>query len=241
MQNRHHVKKSTLGVLTLGQSPRTDVIPTLRAILGGSVSLIEAGGLNALSSEELAYLAPRQGERGIETRLSSGSSLLVARGRLLPLLVEAFGRLEADCARVLLLCSGEFPDLVPLCPGLIQPVFALRSIVGGLASNSTLGIVGPASDMDDAPFQWSPFAARVVCAAASPYEPPRALSEASVRLRSEGADLIFLDDMAFTEEQRRMAASVSRLPARCASTLTARFLFELFSPLAEVEDSCPRI
>ncbi|HWR12356.1 MAG TPA: AroM family protein [Rectinemataceae bacterium] len=236
MSNQRHAKNSTLGVLTLGQSPRNDVVPTLRAILGDSIGVVEAGGLDAISPEELEDLAPREGERGIETRLSSGASILVAKARLLPRLGEAFGRLESSCARILLLCSGEFPDLVSLCPGLIQPARALRSIVGSLASNSVLGIVGPASDMDAAPAQWDPFAAKVVCAAASPYEPLQALGEASGRLRSEGADLIFLDDMAFTEEQRLLAASASGLPVLCASTLTARFLFELYSPLAFLED-----
>ena len=241
MSNQPHTNNSTLGLLTLGQSPRNDIVPTLRAILGDSIGVLEAGGLDALSPDALGDFAPREGERGIETRLASGAPILVAKARLLPCLVKAFGRLQNTCARVLLLCSGEFPDLVPLCPGLIQPARALRSIVGSLASNSVLGIVGPASDMDAAPAQWGPFAARVTCAAASPYGPSRALGEASVRLRSEGADLIFLDDMAFTEEQRLLAASASGLPILCASTLTARFLFELYSPLAVLEDSCQRI
>src|SRR5665647_636386 len=68
-----------LGVLTVGQAPRDDVTPTLRAVLGESVLLRESGALDGLTEEGLADLAPRDSETPLETRLSGGAP----RGRRL--------------------------------------------------------------------------------------------------------------------------------------------------------------
>ena len=43
-----------LGLLTLGQTPREDVTPTLQFILGKSVQIIEKGGLDELSGRTFA-------------------------------------------------------------------------------------------------------------------------------------------------------------------------------------------
>ena len=160
-----------LGVLTLGQSPRRDVTPTLQVILGEAVRIREAGGLDGLSPAAIDALTPRAGEVPIETRLNTGKAILLSKARLLPRLVAAAEALQANCQRVLLLCSGNFPDLTAACPGIIQPVTLLRGIVGAVAREKTLGVIGPASDMARAPDQWAPLAGRVICAAASPYDP----------------------------------------------------------------------
>ncbi len=38
--------KPLIGTVTIGQSPRVDLIPELRAILGEEVQIIEAGALD---------------------------------------------------------------------------------------------------------------------------------------------------------------------------------------------------
>src|SRR5665647_3521092 len=111
-----------LGVLTVGQAPRDDVTPTLRAVLGESVLLRESGALDGLTEEGLADLAPRDSETPLETRLSGGAPVLVAEERLVPLLRAAAERLARSCDLTLLLCSGEFPALAESHIGVVQPV-----------------------------------------------------------------------------------------------------------------------
>jgi len=48
---------SRLGAVTIGQSPRTDIIPDLRTVLGAEVEIVEAGALDGLSPEEIRTLA----------------------------------------------------------------------------------------------------------------------------------------------------------------------------------------
>ena len=47
-----------VGLITVGQSPRSDVVPDMAAILGGDVEILEAGALDGLSREQIAPLAP---------------------------------------------------------------------------------------------------------------------------------------------------------------------------------------
>lgn len=240
-------RASRLGILTLGQSPRDDITPSFRAILGETVEFAEAGGLDGLGTAELEAFLPRHGEQATETRIvdSDGTptAILVSRTPLMDRLAAAFELLEKRCACTVLLCSGEFPDLAARCPGLIQPVTLIRPLVKALAQGRKFGIAGPESDMDAAPAQWKPYAGGVLCEAASPYDPLRNTTEACARLRERGADIVLLDDMAFSEDTRRLASIASGLPVLCASTIAARALVEIFSPLASLqnlESPCPR-
>lgn len=217
----------TLGLLTLGQAPRLDVTPSLRRLLGPRVRIVERGGLDGFTGASLAALAARDGEAQVETRLASGAAFAVRRAALLARLVEAGQHLAATCDLALLLCSGEFPALAEACPGLVQPIHILRGVVRAVAADRVLGIIGPASDMAEAPEQWRPYAPRVVCAAASPYQRNGAAAAAGRAAAGLGAQVILLDDMGFNDGHRKAVARAANLPVLCASTLTARALKEL--------------
>lgn len=216
-----------IGLLTLGQSPREDVTPTLRALLGRSVRILERGGLDGLDGDGLRELMARNGEPPLETRLRGGMAIGLSREAVLPRLAAAAAELCRSCEHVLLLCSGEFPALAAACPRLIQPVHILRGAVAALAAHRTLGIIGPESDLEEAPDQWRPYAGRVICAPASPYGDPADMAAAGRSLAARGADLILMDDMGFSDRHRRTTARAAGIPVLCATTVTARVLREL--------------
>lgn len=221
----------TLGILTLGQAPRTDIEPTFRAILGDRITFLQRGALDGLGDGDCARLAPAAGESGIETcvrnRDGAVGGVLVAKRLLLPRLLAAGRKLEAECDALLLLCSGRFPALKRAIPRLIEPITVIRSVVAALAGHGHLCVIGPQSDMATAPDQWRPYAAQVSTAAASPYGGREVLVRAALRAQAVGADSILLDDMGFTEQQRRMVRDASGLPTLNATSITARVLQEL--------------
>ena len=45
-----------LGLITIGQSPRTDVLPDIEPIFGPDVELHQAGALDGLTREEIAQM-----------------------------------------------------------------------------------------------------------------------------------------------------------------------------------------
>lgn len=217
----------TLGILTLGQTPREDILPTFKAVLGPKVNYLQAGALDTLSLQELEVMRPAAENTGIETRLLSGASILVRKDLLIENLKEKATKLERRCDSVLLLCSGYFPELKLSHPNLIQPIDFLKPVVIAIAKEKCLCIIGPESDMALAPTQWQGCAKDVITAPSSPYSDLTDLNSAALSAREGGADLIFMDDMGFTEEQRLFVRKISGISTMNATSMSARIISEL--------------
>ena len=56
--------KPRVGMITVGQSPRDDIVPNMSQVLGANIEVIEKGALDGLSTEEIHSLAPKGGPRG---------------------------------------------------------------------------------------------------------------------------------------------------------------------------------
>jgi protein AroM len=222
-----HTAIRRLGLLALGQTPRDDVAPTFRSMLGRSVQILEAGALDGLSADALGAFRVREGEAPLETRLRGGIAIELSREALLPRLLATAAQLADRCDSILLLCSGENPALAAACPKLIQPIHILRGAIDAIARQRVLGLIGPASDLDEAPAQWAPYAPRLLCAAASPYGPPAQAEAAGRDLAERGAQVIYLDCMGFNEAHRVAISRSAGLPVLAATTLTARVLCEM--------------
>ena len=66
-----------IGLITVGQSPRSDVVPDMAAILGADADIVEAGALDGLDRGEIARLAPQGDDEIIVTRMRDGSPVFV--------------------------------------------------------------------------------------------------------------------------------------------------------------------
>jgi len=216
-----------LGILTLGQSPRDDIIPTFESVLGEGVTYIQSGALDKLTPYEIEQITTNIENIGIETRLLSGESILVRKESLIKNLTEKAIELDEECDKTVLLCSGRFPALKRSTPNLIQPIEYLHPLVKAAASDRCLCIVGPDSDMAMAPYQWRDSAQKIVTAAASPYEQDKKLKNAAKIAKESGAELIFMDDMGFTEAQRLLIRETSGLTTINATSMFARIIEEL--------------
>ena len=61
-----------VGAVTIGQSPRVDVMGDMKAILGEEVEVLEAGALDGLSMEEIEEMEPGEDDYVLVSRLQSG-------------------------------------------------------------------------------------------------------------------------------------------------------------------------
>lgn len=216
-----------LGLLTAGEAPREDVEATLRAVLGGDLDVVHAGALDGLDDSARAGLAPRPGETPFETRRADGSGVVVAKERLLPLLVARVEEQLAACRRVLLLCSGTFDGLPDRCPQVVQPKPILSAVVATAAAGRVLGVVGPETDVPHMAHSWGDAGAALVCAAASPYGSDAEIVAAAHEVVGQGADVLLLDCIGFTDRHRDLVADAVQRPVICATTVIARLLPEL--------------
>ena len=220
--------KRIVGAITIGQSPRVDVVPEMLEILGPGVELVEAGALDELAPDQIAEIAPREGDDVLVTRLRDGSSVQIAEDRILPRMQAQLDRLVAEGAgAVALLCTGQFPAFRSARP-LIEPQVVLHHFVAAVARGRRLGVVIPApSQVQQATRRWQEVAGDVCVEAGSPYADDAELDRAAESLKAWGAELIVLDCIGFTGAMKARAAAIAKVPIILPRTVLARTLAEL--------------
>lgn len=201
----------SLGVVTIGQSPRADLTGELAAYLPAGTSLLERGALDDLTSSAIAALAPDADEDTLTSRLRDGEPVVLDRQRLVPRLEEAISALEQEGTDVnLLVCTGTFPPLRHR-----RPLFdAERLLVSGVSAvihgDGPLGVVVPLPAQQDVlSMRWQrALGASVLVDNADPYAdaPADAIPAAVGRLASQGARMALLDCMGYAEASREAAA-----------------------------------
>ncbi|MEM1910386.1 MAG: AroM family protein [Sulfolobales archaeon] len=215
-----------VGLVTIGQSPRLDVVPEVVRALGDlDVEVVECGALDGLSREEIAALAPKEGEYLLVTRLKDGTEVKVSREKIIERMQNCVDRLEQHVDVVGLLCTGEFPELksrkvlIELSDLLLKVVESLRV--------SKLGVVIPnPAQLELTMKKWSSVAPEIRVVSASPYT---STIEDIVRATAElvDCDLIVLDCIGFTTEIKKAVARANGKPVILPRTLIARVMREL--------------
>jgi protein AroM len=219
-----------LGLITVGQSPRTDVVPDMAVILGGDVDIIEAGALDGLSRAQIAALAPQGDDEILVTRLADGSSVFVGKTPVIPLIERRIAALEdRGVALNALLCTGAFPTLTARRP-LLEPQQLLLGLLRAMTFPGRLGVLTPSErhvPQTEARWRESGFDALVV--PLSPYEEedPAAVRRAADALRAGGVGLIVMDCIGFRRKTRDEIAHLTGAPALVANLLVARVATEL--------------
>ena len=220
-----------VGLVTIGQSPRTDVTSTMKKMLGAKVELIEKGALDGLTRKEIEKLAPTAGDYILVTRLRDGTSVKVAERRIFPRFQKCIEELEAMSVDLtVLLCTGEFPE-IKTKKLLIRPDELISNIVWGiLKHDGKLGVVIP--EKEQIPLlkrKWKKKGVTLVMAAANPYGEIKASEEAATFLAEENVDLIVLDCIGFTPKNKELFRRLTGKPVILPQTILGRILKELVS------------
>jgi protein AroM len=220
--------KRKIGAITIGQSPRVDVVPEMTEVLGPSVEVVEGGALDGLSAAEVAALAPRDGDYVLVTRMRDGSSVKLAEHQILPRMQDQVDRLVGEGVEaVALLCTGEFPAF--RSPRLmLEPQRLLHHFVAGVAGGRRLGVVVPIPEqIGQGTRRWEGVTDAVRVEAGSPYADIAELERAVGALREWRPDLVVLDCMGFDGAMKARAAAIAGVPVILPRTVLARTLAEL--------------
>jgi protein AroM len=216
-----------IGLVTIGQSPRIDVTPILKDMLGSKVELIEKGALDGLAKKEIEKLAPTARDYVLVTRLRDGLSVKVARKQIIPRVQKCIEELEdlgADFT--LLLCTGEFPSLRARKP-LIMPEKLVSNIVQ-CVKGGKIGIVVPEREqIPRIKRKWEGKGMSIVITSANPYGESETFEEAAKFLAKENVDLVVLDCIGFTPKVREIFRRLTGKPIVLPQTIIGSVLKDL--------------
>ena len=224
----------TIGVLTIGQSPRADGLgDDVRAVLGPQTRVVERGALDGMSDEEIARIAPRDAsEYRLVTLLRSGRPVEIGKPAILERLQRQIRDLEEAEAvdATVLMCTGAFPPFAHTRP-LLLPQEALYGAVAGLAGGGRIGALIPLeSQRAQALRKWHERGVTdVEVFAASPYDgdPIAATERASCAARNAGVAVLFMDCFGYDLPMKSAARRSFGGPVVLARTLAARLVAEL--------------
>ncbi|MFC3996024.1 AroM family protein [Nocardiopsis sediminis] len=219
-----------LGIITIGQAPRTDLTPEIAALLPG-VGIVERGVLDGFSHGEIAAHPPAPGDHALTTRLADGSSVVIGESFVMARLPGTIAALEPGVDAVLLGCTGGFPALEHTKPLFVPDRMIALGAAALSGDTGTVGVICPlAEQQQDTVRKFARHlapGARVVTDACSPYTgTPGELAAAARRLAAQGADVLALDCIGYTEDMRAQAAAAARLPVVLARSVSARLAAE---------------
>jgi hypothetical protein len=203
-----------IGGLTIGQSPRVDVLPDFLGAIDADVEVIQCGALDNLTTEEIRKLAPGGDDDILVTRLRDGVEVTLSERLILDRMKGCVRELEKrDVELIVLFCTGEFPDLEANVP-LLRPNVLLERIVSSLAPRGRLCAVVPSRDqIPAAAKKWSRSGWSTCVESVSPYvgtaDELRSCAERVARL---GCDLVVLDCIGYSGEVRALFRKIVDKP-----------------------------
>ncbi len=223
----------TLGTLTIGQAPRSDIAPILQQHMPGGVAIVDRGLLDGLSPDEIrSRYGVEHGNPVLLTRLLDGRSVQLSARKVRDGIQAKLAALEADgCDVILLLCTGQFHGLRCERAWLLEPDRIIPPAIAGLIQDRQLGVIVPLpSQMKTESGKWTMLPSMPIFAAASPYDdPPETLGSAGLSLKQRGAQALLLDCIGFTEDHRRALANEAGLPVILSNAVMARLVAELLA------------
>jgi len=223
--NKHKV----LGIISIGQSPREDVVPEMKSLAGIEAEILECGALDGLGLPEIEKLAPEEGEFLLETRLKDGTAVRLSRDKLIPLVQECIDSLvvrEADV--ILILCLGEWPQFRSdkLVVRALEPFCAFT--LGLVGRGDTIGVIVPAEGQVGVfSEKWSKEGVEVRIVAASPYNPTAGddIEQAAQMLKD--VNVVVMACPGYTVEMKKVVEQITGKPVVLARSALAWMVKEL--------------
>jgi protein AroM len=221
--------KHTIGAITIGQSPRTDVIPEIQQIVGQDIDFLEMGALDGLTVEEVQAYAPQAGDYVLHTRMNDGTAVTIGKRNILPRIQICIDTLsQRNVELIVLLCTGKFPKFRSSVL-LIEPQKITDSLILAVTGKQhKVGILTPlAEQVDQAKAHLNQVKENVVVIHASPYISGDEITPAAKALKMEGVDLSVLHCIGYTLSMKRIVKDITGKPVILARSLTAQVLREL--------------
>ncbi len=215
--------------VTIGQSPRDDLVPELLSIIGRhNFNYTEIGLLDDLSSLEIQEMKPHKGDKVLVSKLRSGEQVILSHEKVEKAL-NNLTKKESSYDAVFLLCTSEFELLVKKHGNktVIMPSLILKKFLESFSPFDSLGVVVPeSSQIDNAIQRWKEIAKNVSAVHLSPYldSDKSEWEKASRFFQERKVNYIVMDCMGYSVSHSQKLSELSNLPVFAARVIAGNFL-----------------
>jgi protein AroM len=222
-------------LITIGQSPRDDIVPDMMAQVGFDVEPIQVGAIDGLTLDEVLELAPQDGEEWAVSRMQDGTEVRLAKRELVPRMQQRINELqELGVDLIVPLCASNWKALRSEVP-FINPGGALPAIVTAMCRpGGTLGVISPTADQARmAPDRYRDAGMPVISTYAQPYtdedEKLRQCEEAGRLMARPEVGLVYMGCMGHSREMRKVVREVSGRPTVTSNSIIAGLIAQALS------------
>ncbi|MBE6013674.1 AroM family protein [Anaeropeptidivorans aminofermentans] len=218
-----------IGFITVGQSPRKDVVPEMAIHLGKDIEILEAGALDGLTLAEIEEFKPEEGDLVLASTLRDGTAVVFAEKYIKDRLQDCIYKLEEEGADLIaFICTGDFPWKFQSNVPIIFPSEVLRSAATPFVFHKGLTVFTPdEKQMEYSKNKWKHID-NVKTIAANPYKGMEGIINAGKQIPKESCDLIVLDCIGYNLEMQNTLKEMTNIPVMTARSVLARLLGEIF-------------
>lgn len=222
------MNKIRIGFLTIGQSPRDDIMSEMRPFLWPNIEIVEYGVLDGLSQEEIESLMPQAQDVPLVSRLRDGRQVLLSERKIRDLLPETIQFMHAKLGvkAIGIICTHEFPKRKYPCPA-VFPADFMKFIVDEILNVKKLGVIVPLkSQINLTKQKWGIMRTHVV--SKSPYAEPQNWKNVIDHLNKEKIDAVVLDCIGFRLQDRHEISNILNIPVLLPRTILISAINQIF-------------
>jgi len=217
-----------VGFVTIGQSPRLDVLKDIEQLLRKNFEISECGALDDLSYQEILDLAPENKDDYIlVSRLRDGREVMLSKGKIINRMQNCINKLEKNNEIIILLCTGEFPELKSN-KLMIEPSVLLFNVVKSIAQpkNKLTVLIPSNTQISETREKWRYFE-NVDIYSISPYKSKREDYLNLCNKINRNTELVIMDCIGYPIEAQQLIKDEIKKPVILPRVLISDILNEL--------------
>jgi protein AroM len=222
-------QQSKIGMISIGQSPRPDILSIFTNVWGRPVDMVEIGALDGLAAAEVEQMSPSDGDDVLVVKMTDGQQFIVGRRYLIPRIEACAETLIGDhVTAMILLCTGDFRPFRYDVPFIIPQKIVDHTISALVGSGQVVGVMIPAEEQQKQMRRNLMTHGIVpIFASASPHLGLEGIYEAAHQLKRNAPDFIVMHCFGYTQEMRDVVKDITGKPVILSNLLVAKVTEEL--------------
>ena len=221
--------KPKIGMISIGQSPRPDILNIFEDAWGDRAEMIEAGALDGLTDADVKRMAPNEGDDVLVVKMADGSQHIVGRRYLLPRIQACADALqEEQIEAAILLCTGDFRPFRYPVPFIIPQKIVDNTVAALASAGQVVGVMIPTGE------QQKQMRRNLACngivpvfATASPHLGNDGIIEAAHQLKRYDINFVVMHCFGYTREMRDIVKETTGKPVILSNLLVAKVTGEM--------------